>query len=68
MAQQVAEKTLALLATRAGLVSAEHIVRLVPLAGGLVSGAVDIASTRTIGRIASTTFLKSLPQLEGVLK
>lgn len=68
VAQQVAEKTLALLATRAGLVSAEHIVRLVPLAGGLVSGAVDIASTRTIGRIASTTFLKSLPQLEGVPK
>jgi hypothetical protein len=44
VAQQVTEKTLALLATRAGLVSAEHIVRLVPLAGGLVSGAVDIAS------------------------
>lgn len=68
VAQQVAEKTLALLATRAGLVSAENIVRLIPLAGGVVSGAVDIASTRTIGRIASTTFLKPLSQLEGLLQ
>lgn len=62
VAQQVTEKTLALLATRAGLVSAEHFVRLIPLAGGVVSGAVDIASTRTIGRIASTTFLKPQPE------
>jgi hypothetical protein len=62
VAQQVTEKTLALVATRAGLVSAENLVRLIPLAGGIVSGAVDIASTRTIGRIASTTFLK--PQSE----
>ena len=64
VAQQVTEKTLALVATRAGLVSAENLVRLIPLAGGVVSGAVDIASTRTIGRIASTTFLK--PQPEGL--
>jgi hypothetical protein len=64
VAQQVTEKTLALVATRAGLVSAENLVRLIPLAGGIVSGAVDIASTRTIGRIASTTFLK--PQPEGL--
>lgn len=66
VAQQVADKTLTLFATRAGLVSVEHIVRLIPLAGGVVSGAVDIASTRTIGRIASTTFLKPLPQPEGL--
>lgn len=64
--QQVTEKTLALLATRAGLVSAENMVRLVPLAGGIVSGAVDMLSTRTIGCIASTTFLKALPQPEGL--
>jgi len=66
VAQQVTEKTLALLATRAGLVSAENIVRLIPLAGGVVSGAVDIASTRTIGHIALTTFLKPVPQPEGL--
>ncbi|WP_336220514.1 hypothetical protein [Citrobacter amalonaticus] len=64
--QQVTEKTLALLATRAGLVSAENMVRLVPLAGGIVSGAVDMLSTRTIGCIASTTFLKASPQPEGL--
>lgn len=63
VAQQVTEKTLALLATRSGLVSAESAIRLVPLAGGVVSGAVDIASTRTIGRIARTTFLDVLPRL-----
>ncbi|CAH5167027.1 TPA: hypothetical protein MEC17_000258 [Klebsiella pneumoniae] len=63
VAQQVTEKTLALVATRAGLVSAENLVRLIPLAGGIVSGAVDIASTRTIGRIASTTFLKPQPEV-----
>lgn len=63
VAQQVMEKTFALLATRSGLVSAESAIRLVPLAGGVVSGAVDIASTRTIGRIARTTFLDVLPRL-----
>ncbi|EDH5631391.1 hypothetical protein CB172_13215 [Salmonella enterica subsp. enterica serovar Claibornei] len=63
VAQQVTEKTLALVATRAGQVSAENLVRLIPLAGGIVSGAVDIASTRTIGRIASTTFLKPQPEV-----
>lgn len=63
VAPQVMEKTLALLATRSGLVSAESAIRLVPLAGGVVSGAVDIASTRTIGRIARTTFLDVLPRL-----
>lgn len=68
ISQQVAEKTLTLFTTRAGLVSAENIVRLIPLAGGVVSGAVDIASTRTIGRIASTTFLKPPSQLEGLLQ
>ncbi|WP_151993954.1 hypothetical protein [Buttiauxella massiliensis] len=61
--QQVAEKTLALLVTRAGLVSAESMIRLVPLAGGVVSGAVDMASTRTIGGIARTTFLDAIPRL-----
>lgn len=66
VAQQATEKTLALLVTRAGLVSAENIVRLIPLAGGLVSGAVDITSTRTIGRIARTTFLKPLSRPEGL--
>ncbi|MDK9354856.1 hypothetical protein QQF54_01685 [Lelliottia sp. V106_10] len=66
VAQQVTEKTLALLATRAGLISAENIMRLIPLAGGVVSGAVDIASTRTIGRIASATFLKPVHQSKGL--
>ncbi|EGS6566691.1 hypothetical protein I9F91_001565 [Salmonella enterica] len=61
--QQVAEKTLALMATRAGLVSVESAIRLLPLAGGVVSGAMDIAATRTIGRIARTTFLDSPPRL-----
>ncbi|MHA6632366.1 hypothetical protein ACX3OY_01030 [Citrobacter farmeri] len=61
--QQVAEKTLALMATRAGLVSVESTIRLVPLAGGVVSGAMDIAATRTIGRIARTTFLDTPPRL-----
>ena len=60
---QVTEKTLALMAARAGLVSAESMIRLIPLAGGVVSGAVDIASTRTIGRIARTTFLDAPPRL-----
>jgi hypothetical protein len=64
----VAEKTLALFATRAGLVSAESMIRLVPLAGGVVSGAVDMPSTRTIGRIARTTFLKANPPLPGMLR
>lgn len=61
--QQVAEKTLALMATRAGLVSVESTIRLVPLAGGVFSGAMDIAATRTIGRIARTTFLDTPPRL-----
>jgi len=64
--QRVTEKTLALLATRAGLVSAEGLVRLIPLAGGVVSGAVDMTSTRTIGHIASATFLKHRRQPEGL--
>ncbi|EAA5451251.1 TPA_asm: hypothetical protein GB208_11840 [Salmonella enterica subsp. enterica] len=61
--QQVAEKTLALMATRTGLVSVESAIRLLPLAGGVVSGAMDIAATRTIGRIARTTFLDVPPRL-----
>ncbi len=64
--QQVAEKTALMLATRAGLVSGEQLLRLVPLAGGLVSGAVDITTTRTVGRIAQTTFITQPPLINGV--
>lgn len=65
MAQQVAEKTALMLATRAGLVTGENLLRLVPLAGGLVSGAVDIATTRTVGQIARTTFITHPPLING---
>lgn len=61
LTQQIVEKTLVLMAARAGMNSAGKFIRLIPLAGGIVSGAVDVASTRTIGRIALTTFLKNQP-------
>lgn len=63
LARQVMQKTLVLMAARTGLSGSGHLVRLIPLAGGVVSGAVDVASTRTVGRIANTTFLTMLPQL-----
>lgn len=63
LTQQIVEKTLVLMAARAGMNSAGKFIRLIPLAGGIVSGAVDVASTRTIGRIARTTFLKNQPPI-----
>lgn len=63
--QQVAEKTALMLSTRAGLVTGENLLRLVPLAGGLVSGAVDITTTRTVGHIARTTFITQQPLING---
>lgn len=61
--EQVVRKTLMMLAARAGVSAGGQFIRLVPLAGGVVSGAVDVTTTRTIGRIASNTFLSALPQL-----
>lgn len=55
--RQIVEKTLVLMAARAGIRTSGQFVRLIPLAGGVVSGAVDVTTTRTIGRIACTTFL-----------
>lgn len=61
--EQVMQKMLILLAARAGMSSGSQLVRLVPLAGGVVSGSVDIITTRTVGRIACNTFLRTLPGL-----
>lgn len=59
--RQIVEKTLVLMAARAGMRTGGQFIRLVPLAGGVVSGAVDVTSTSTIGRIACTTFLPPHP-------
>lgn len=59
--RQIVEKTLVLMAARAGMRTGGQFIRLVPLAGGVVSGAVDVTITRTIGRIACTTFLPPYP-------
>lgn len=59
--RKIVEKTLVLMAARTGMRTGGQFVRLVPLAGGVVSGAVDVATTRTIGRIACTTFLNPHP-------
>ncbi|HDS9724887.1 TPA: EcsC family protein [Enterobacter bugandensis] len=59
--RRIVEKTLVLMAARAGVCTSGQFIRLVPLAGGVVSGAVDITITRTIGRIAYTTFLPPYP-------
>lgn len=55
--QQIVEKTLVMMAARTGMGVSGQFIRFLPLIGGIVSGAVDVASTRTIGHIASTTFL-----------
>lgn len=57
--QQMVEKTLVMMATRIGSGTSRQFIRLLPLVGGVVSGTVDIASTRTIGHIACATFLDS---------
>lgn len=57
--RHVVEKTLVLMATRTGMGAGQQFVRLIPLAGGLVSGAVDITTTRTVGRLACRTFLNT---------
>lgn len=59
--RRIVEKTLVLMAARAGMRTGGQFIRLVPLAGGVVSGAVDVTTTRTIGRIACTTFLSPYP-------
>lgn len=59
--RRIVEKTLVLMTARAGMRTGGQFIRLVPLAGGMVSGAVDVTTTRTIGRIASTTFLSPYP-------
>ena len=59
--RRIVEKTLVLMATRTGIRTGGQFIRLVPLAGGVVSGAVDVTTTRTIGRIACTTFLPPYP-------
>ncbi|EOI1394372.1 hypothetical protein ACMGOD_005598 [Klebsiella oxytoca] len=59
--RRIVEKTLVLMAARAGMRTGGQFIRLVPLAGGVVSGAVDVTTTRTIGRIACTTFLSPCP-------
>lgn len=55
--QQIVDKTLLMIATRISMSTGGQFVRLIPLAGGIVNGAVDITTTRTIGSIASRTFL-----------
>ena len=55
--RRIVEKTLVLMAARAGVRTGGQFIRLVPLVGCVVSGAVDVTTTRTIGRIACTTFL-----------
>ncbi|MFT2937620.1 hypothetical protein [Enterobacter sp. 03-F-08-SI-ECC] len=55
--QRIVEKTLVLMAARAGMRTGGQFIRLVPLVGGVVSGAVDVTTTSMIGRIACTTFL-----------
>lgn len=55
--QQIVEKTLLLMATRISMSTGGQFVRLIPLAGGIVNGAVDITTTSSIGSIASRTFL-----------
>lgn len=64
--QQIVEKTLLIMAARTGMGAGSQLIRLIPLAGGVVNGAVDIASTRTIGHIACTTFLESQPELKHI--
>ncbi|HEM8062983.1 TPA: EcsC family protein [Enterobacter hormaechei] len=59
--RRIVEKTLVLMAARAGMRTGGQFIRLVPLAGGVVSGAVDVTTTRTIGRIACTTYLSPYP-------
>ena len=54
---RVAEKTLVLMLARTGMSTGGQLVRLLPLAGGVVSGTVDAVSTRTIGHLAFDTFL-----------
>lgn len=56
--QQIVEKTLLLIATRISMSTGGQFVRMIPLAGGIVNGAVDITTTCTIGSIASRTFLE----------
>ena len=45
------------LVTKFGTKGVVNIVKMVPLAGGLIGGAADLAGTRTIGVVAKKIFL-----------
>ena len=46
------------LVTKMGEKGAINLVKLVPVAGGLVGGGVDIASTKTIAKVAYKMFIE----------
>lgn len=51
------------LAGKIGLVGTTQLAKLVPIAGGIVGGAIDAASTKTIGAVAIKLFLPEDNQL-----
>jgi uncharacterized protein (DUF697 family) len=51
------------LITKAGKTGVINLVKVVPVAGGLVGGAVDGASCVAVGRMAKSLFARELPAL-----
>ncbi len=54
----IQEKVSVKLASKLGVKSASSLGKLVPIAGGVVGGAFDAVSTRTVGKIAKRIFIK----------
>ena len=45
------------LLTKAGTTGIVNLTKMVPVIGGVIGGAVDLASTNTVGNIAVETFI-----------
>lgn len=45
------------LLTKAGTTGAVNLTKMVPILGGVIGGAIDLASTNTVGNIAVETFI-----------
>jgi uncharacterized protein (DUF697 family) len=57
VARRMGKSAVARLMARLGLAQAGRLTRLVPVAGGLIAGAADAATTKAIGKVAVQVFL-----------
>ncbi|WEG13347.1 EcsC family protein [Pullulanibacillus sp. KACC 23026] len=52
------------LLTKFGEKGAVNLVKIVPVAGGIIGGAVDLGSTRTVGKVAKKVFIYKEEKIE----